>query len=148
MLLMLSALLAAAPLAESAAHGPQPRPPACAVVEVRSDQAPRAWYRFRATRILDLELETRVLGRRHDTRAPQLRLYTPDGFLYQVLETRARARRGGERRFEARLPVAGTSIMTERPLRPLARGPPPGCRARSVRPGAQLRDQAVESPLP
>jgi hypothetical protein len=111
MLLMLSALLAAAPLAESAAHGPQPRPPACAVVEVRSDQAPRAWYRFRATRILDLELETRVVGRRHDTRAPQLRLYTPDGFLYQVLETRAQARRGGERRFEARLPVAGTSIM-------------------------------------
>jgi hypothetical protein len=108
---VLSALLAVAPLAAASEREPRERGPLCAVVEVRSDQAPRAWYRFRATRILALELETVVLGRRKDARAPQLRVYTPDGFLYQVLETSPRPHRGSPRRFEARLPVAGTSIM-------------------------------------
>jgi hypothetical protein len=109
----LAALLA--PLAGGAPAQAKPaapeRPPACAVVQVRSQQSPRAWYRFHATRILGLELETALLGRQKDARAPRLRVYAPDGFLYQVLETSARPRRGGLTRYEARLPVAGTSIM-------------------------------------
>jgi hypothetical protein len=40
----------------------------------------------------------------------RLRVYAPSGFLYQVLAVPVAAGRG-HRRIEARLPVAGTSIM-------------------------------------
>lgn len=106
---MLLALFAAAPLGAGERHEPHERPPVCAV-EVQSDQAPQAWNRFRATRILDLEFEAELSPKPNRTRALQLRLYTPDGFLYQVLQTKP-ARQGEQRRFGARLPVAGTSIM-------------------------------------
>ena len=43
--------------------------------------------------------------------APKLRIYPPDVFLYQELETRALHGRAGSGLYEARLPVAGTSIM-------------------------------------
>jgi hypothetical protein len=111
MLVMLSALLAAAPLGTPAADKARERHPVCAVVEIGSDQAPRARHSFRATRILDLEFETFVFRRRTHGRSLQLRLYTPDGFLYQVLETKPAPGRHATHRFEARLPVAGTSIM-------------------------------------
>jgi hypothetical protein len=52
-----------------------------------------------------------VFGRRTRERSLQLRLYTPDGFLYQVLEAKPVPGRHATHRFEARLPVAGTSIM-------------------------------------
>lgn len=111
MLLMLSAVLAAAPLAASSSHEPLERNAVCAVVEIGSDQAPRKRRRFSATRILDLDFETHLFGRLKRERSLQLRLYTPRGFLYQVLETEVDPDRGRARRFEARLPVAGTSIM-------------------------------------
>jgi hypothetical protein len=111
MLVMLSVLLAAAPLGAPAAHATRDRPTTCAVVEIGSDQAPRRRHSFRATRILDLEFETLLSGGMGPERSLQLRLYTPQGFLYQVLETTLDSRRGGKRRGEARLPVAGTSIM-------------------------------------
>ncbi len=111
MLLMLSLLLAAAPSGAGASQPQRERPAACAVVAIESDQAPRAVRRFRATRIHDLAFEARVLGQARREYSLQLRVYTPDGFLYQVLETRSAPLRGPGSRFEARLPVAGTSIM-------------------------------------
>jgi hypothetical protein len=53
-----------------------------------------------------------VLGPARREYSLQLRLYTPDGFLYQVLEAKSAPLLGARSRFEARLPVAGTSIMT------------------------------------
>jgi len=111
MLVMLSALLAAAALGAPAADAARGRRGACAVVEIGSDQAPRRHQSFRATRILDLRFDTHLSGGVGHERSLQLRLYTPQGFLYQVLETTLDPGRGGKRRFEARLPVAGTSIM-------------------------------------
>ncbi len=105
------AALALSP-AGAAGHDARERPLSCAVVAIGSDQAPRAWYRFRATRVVDLELEARLLHHPKRDHSLQLRLYTPDGFLYQVLDTRAVRGRAGFSRYEARLPVAGTSIMT------------------------------------
>jgi len=100
------------PPAGVAGNGVRERPSSCAVVAIGSDQTPRASYRFRATRIVDLELEARLLHHPKQDHSLQLRLYTPDGFLYQVLETRAARGRAGAFRYQARLPVAGTSIMT------------------------------------
>jgi hypothetical protein len=112
MLLVLSAaVLSAAPLAAPSPPEPRERQAVCAVVEVRSDQAPRVMRRFSATRILDLGFETLVLGRLKRQHSLQLRVYAPRGFLYQVLETELRPDPGSVRRLEARLPVAGTSIM-------------------------------------
>jgi hypothetical protein len=98
--------------AGAAGHGARERPLSCAVVAIDSDQTPRAFYRFRATRIVDLRLEVRLLHHPKRDHSLQLRLYTPDGFLYQVLDTRAVRGRAGFSRYEARLPVAGSSIMT------------------------------------
>ncbi len=103
--------LDAAPLPVSSPNEPRERHALCAVVEIGSDQTPRRRNRFRATRILELQFETQLLGRPKRERSLELRLYTPRGFLYQVLETKADPGRGKARRFEARLPVAGTSIM-------------------------------------
>ena len=87
------------------------RPPVCFVTRIGSDQAPRAFRRFRATRVVELEFELELLRPRSVEKAPQLRLYTPDGFLYQVLETKPVGKRPATGRYRARLPVAGTSIM-------------------------------------
>ena len=120
MLLMLAALLALqstgsntsgsnAPGAK-APSAPHARPASCAVVEIRSDRGRHDRYRFSATRILALDFETRLSERRAHEHTLRLRLYTPSGFLYQVLAVPVAADRG-HRRVEARLPVAGTSIM-------------------------------------
>lgn len=108
---VVAVVLDAAPLAASSPDGPREPRAVCSVVEIASDQAPRRRNHFRATRILDLEFETQLIGRSKRKRSLELRLYTPRGFLYQVLETSAVPGRGRARRFEARLPVAGTSIM-------------------------------------
>ena len=86
MLTLLVALLALSPLAS-------PRPPtrskrrvSCEVSDIRSPQTPRARHSFRATRIVDLELEARLHGRSKREHRLQLHVYTPGGFLYQVLE--------------------------------------------------------------
>jgi hypothetical protein len=120
MLLMLAALLALPSTGDNATGANAPdanapsamhaRPASCAVVEIRSDRDRRDRYRFSATRILALEFETRLSERRAHGHTLRLRIYTPSGFLYQVLAVPVAANRG-HRRVEARLPVAGTSIM-------------------------------------
>jgi hypothetical protein len=126
MLLMLAALLAlqsmgtnapgakhpaANPSGANAPSAPHARPATCAVVEIRSDRDRHDRYRFSATRILELRFETRLSGPPKREHTLRLRLNTPSGFLYQVLAVPVEAGRNGLRRVEARLPVAGTSIM-------------------------------------
>lgn len=111
MLTLLSALLVIAPVGS-----PEPQHPAqpalsCEVSDVRSPQTPRRRHSFRATRIVELELEVLVHGRLKHERRLQLHVYTPRGFLYQVLELPLDGAASRRRVFEARLPVAGTSIM-------------------------------------
>jgi hypothetical protein len=60
---------------------------------------------------VELKLEARLHGRAKRERRLQLRVYTPRGFLYQVLELPLDPGPSRKRRLEARLPVAGTSIM-------------------------------------
>lgn len=96
---------------DAAALGERARPASCAVVEIGSDQTPRAFRHFRATRVVELEFDVELLRPRRADKPPQLRLYTPDGFLYQVLETKPVGKRPATGRYRARLPVAGTSIM-------------------------------------
>jgi hypothetical protein len=107
---VLASLAPRAAAAEGRGHARE-RHSTCAVVEIGSDQAPRAARRFRATRVVELEFEVELLRARKGEKAPQLRLYTPDGFLYQVLETREVRNRWAAGRYRARLPVAGTSIV-------------------------------------
>jgi hypothetical protein len=101
---------AAHPSGANAPSAPHARPASCAVVEIRSDRGRHDRYRFSATRILALDFETRLSERRARGHTLRLRLYTPSGFLYQVLAVPVAADRV-HRRVEARLPVAGTSIM-------------------------------------
>lgn len=86
---------------------------ACSVADIVSDSNPRRRHGFRATRILGLEFHTELIGRLERERTLELRLYTPEGFLYQVLEVEVEVEQAGRRRqrLQARLPVAGTSIM-------------------------------------
>ena len=102
---------AANPSGANAPSAPHARPASCAVVEIRSEGSRHDRYRFSATRILALDFETRLSERRAHEHTLRLRLYTPSGFLYQVLAVPVEAGRNGLRRVEARLPVAGTSIM-------------------------------------
>ena len=113
MLTLAAALVAAAPLLlhdKPAEHRPHPKPLACEVSDVSS---PQTWRRdrFRATRVVDLEIEATLHGRAKQERVLRLRVYTPGGFLYQVFELPLDAANGAKRVFKARLPVAGTSIM-------------------------------------
>ena len=111
MLTLLSALLVLAPVGSpEARHAEKPKV-TCDVSEIRSPQTPRRRHSFRATRIVELELEVLVHGRSKHERRLQLRIYTPRGFLYQVLELPLDGAASRRRVFEARLPVAGTSIM-------------------------------------
>jgi len=111
------ALSAPAPSATKPLHAaavPKPlasRPLHCEVTDVSSKQARHARGRFRATRVVDLEIGARLVGRARGERLLRLRVYAPGGFLYQVLELPLEASQVGRRSFEARLPVAGTSIM-------------------------------------
>jgi len=78
---------------------------------------------FSASEILDLEFEALLSGSRNTAHHQvQFKIYTPAGHLYQVLtsdlspapSTRARSprREQSHRQVSARLPVAGTSIVT------------------------------------
>ena len=94
----------------NAPAAPRERPAACSAVEIRSDVDSRGRSRFSATRILELRFGTRLSGSPKRDHTLRLRLYSPSGFLYQVLTVPVSAGHG-HRRVEARLPVAGTSIM-------------------------------------
>jgi hypothetical protein len=115
MLLTLAAVLA---LQSTGANAPganapsatRERPASCAVLEIRPDRGRHPRDRFSAARILALDFATRLSDRRARKHTLRLRLYTPSGFLYQVLAVPVAASRV-HRRVEARLPVAGTSIM-------------------------------------
>ena len=115
MLLMLSVLARRGAVAPtSAAHAPQPRAARRARCRDRVGPGPARRHRFRATRIWTSSSRRASRGAL-DARARGCSCAStrPSGFLYQVLETPLeRAVCGGGRRFEARLPVAGTSIMT------------------------------------
>jgi len=100
----------AQPAASAPAHFGS-RPLRCEVTDVSSQQARRTHWRFRATRVVDLEIGARLVGRARGERLLRLRVYAPGGFLYQVFELPLEASQVGKRSFEARLPVAGTSIM-------------------------------------
>lgn len=103
---------AANPLHGAAApKQPAWRPLHCEVTDVSSKQARHARGRFRATRVVDLRIGARLLGRARGERMLRLRVHAPGGFLYQVFELPLDASHGRRRRFEARLPVAGSSIM-------------------------------------
>jgi len=110
-LTLLVALLALLPLGSpKAGHEKEPAL-SCEVSDIRSPQTPWRRHSFRATRIVDLELEARLHGRSKRERRLQLHVYTPGGFLYQVLELPLDPA-SRKRVYNARLPVAGTSIMT------------------------------------
>ena len=122
-MLMLAALLAlwppgapgVGPMGSNAAaangpSAPRVRPAACTLFEIRSDVDRHDRERFSATRILELRFSARLSGGPKREHTLRLRLYTPSGFLYQVLAVPVTAGRG-HRPVEARLPVAGTSIM-------------------------------------
>jgi len=115
MLMVASGLAAVAALAASppdpARSRKPPEPPlACELLEVRSPQAPRHGSAFQATRVVALEIGARLEGRPTREHQLKLRVYTPQGFLYQVLEPKLQPTAPHGRAFEARLPVAGTSI--------------------------------------
>lgn len=110
MLLTLAALLALSATGEGRSSQEHDRASSCEVVDIRSDQRRHDDDHFRATQVLELRFEARLLGHRERRRHTlKLRLYTPGGFLYQVLAVPVDA--DGRERLEARLPVAGTSIM-------------------------------------
>jgi hypothetical protein len=88
---------------------------------VQGEGKPR--LEFSASEILDPEFDALLSGRRNPSHHQvEFKIYTPAGHLYQVLtsdltpapSTRARSprREQGHRKLTARLPVAGTSIVT------------------------------------
>lgn len=125
--------LALAPLSAAHPAAPPSSPPpsaatsavACQIVEIGSAQASHGHTRFSATHIVELEFDARLERRTSREHALKLRVYTPQGFLYQVLPVppessgptlptvpveKHRSDQKPARRV-ARLPVAGTSIM-------------------------------------
>jgi hypothetical protein len=144
-MLALSALvafgLAGPPTVAAASAAAAPRGPSCVAVEVASPQdlsRPGRVPEFSASAIIDLRL-TAALQRPGERGVVKLKLFTPQGHLYQtlavpfvtggggapqarhvdgssrsVLEQRAvPAAAGADYRVEARLPVAGTLIVSE-----------------------------------
>ena len=102
---------------------PQPPRPECIAVQVTSPQGPAKRGVFSAHKHYDLDFAVRLVPRAATPgRVVQLKLYTPRGFLYQVLETsipQPNPRRRGRGRAvpkkqdttaSVRLPVAGTWI--------------------------------------
>jgi hypothetical protein len=89
---------------------------ACSVTAVRSPQVTRLKRRFSATRIIDLEFDTVLSRKTEGTGGVTLKVFTPNGHPYETLvpETTTDSRSRGSRRehLKARMPVAGTVIIT------------------------------------
>jgi hypothetical protein len=95
------------------------RPGTCAVVTVRSPQPTDFRLRFSATRIIDLEFDAAPLAKFARTEPLTLKVFTPNGHLYATLALSLASAQGSRRpepwrpsRMTARLPVAGTPIVT------------------------------------
>jgi hypothetical protein len=136
-LALTSLVLATAPVERAPREAPRLAHPRV-LVKVSSPQLPgRGEPRaFRANRITELQFDAMFAGRLKGSHVLELKLYTPRGYLYQVLTVpfTGGARGGGHRRVpgnprvfveremrvagtggyevSARLPVAGTWIMT------------------------------------
>ena len=101
---------------------PKPPRPECVAIQVTSPQGPAKRGVFSAHAHYDLDFAVQLVPRAATPgRVVQLKLYTPRGFLYQVLETsipQPSPRRRGRGRVpkkqnttaSVRLPVAGTWI--------------------------------------
>ena len=109
-LLVTAQVAAAEPATSTGRHRP------CATVVVGSPQAPHgAMSAFSVTKILDLELRAYLRPLPAGPHVVELKLYTPRGHLYEVLPVafeRTRSKKIVLRPVAARLPVAGTSIVT------------------------------------
>jgi hypothetical protein len=114
--LVVLALGAAEPAPEVTA--PPFRTGKCAPVAVSSPQAPRARQRFSAASALDLRFQILVRRGLEGPHTLTLKLYTPNGHLYQELLVPFRAQSPPHERasrgttMTASLPVAGTAITT------------------------------------
>ncbi len=114
-MLVLAALLVVAPAAAgrpaaTAEQKPLPAWRECVAVQVTSPGQPSPDGVFSASRVYDLQL--RALVMRRMVAGPhllELRLYTPNGHLYQALSVPFS---DGWPAVNATLPVAGTAIMT------------------------------------
>jgi hypothetical protein len=105
-LLMLAAAMAAPAHAE-------PRGRACGSISVSSPDRPRARERFSATKTVDLQFRMRLRDADEDRHLISLRIFTPNGHLYQEIQVVHRAESGRRvSSISARLPVAGTAIAT------------------------------------
>jgi hypothetical protein len=112
-LALILATAAAAP-AQSVASS---YPATCTVAAVRFPQPTRGSRRFSASRIIDIEFELLSLARPGEAERLALKVFTPNGHLYEALTpavtTAGRGEDGGRGwRLRARLPVAGTTIVT------------------------------------
>jgi len=124
MILALPALVAARGRVDDRRHPrvpPKPPRPECVAIHVTSPQGPAKRGVFSAHTHYDLDFAVKLVPRAATPgRVVQLKLYTPRGFLYQVLETsipQPSPRRRGrapvpkkDKTASVRLPVAGTWI--------------------------------------
>jgi hypothetical protein len=104
-------------------HEATPPPPggACIAVRVASPKAPAARQAVSASKVVDLRIETHFARSLRGARRLELRVFTPQGYLYQTLAVPFDASppaadrqspRPPLRSVGVRLPVAGTAITT------------------------------------
>jgi|MudIll2142460700_1097286.scaffolds.fasta_scaffold389600_1 hypothetical protein len=121
-LILLSSTVAAP--SRATRHEATPPPPggACVAVRVASPKAPAARQAvFSASKVVDLRIETHFARSLRGARRLELRVFTPQGYLYQTLAVPfdasppaadRQAPRPPLRSVGVRLPVAGTAITT------------------------------------
>lgn len=117
MLVLAALLVAGQAVARPSDEGVEEAFPArdeCSAVQVTSPQQQGLHAVFSASRVYDLHFRTILGGTPDGPHLLELRLYTPNGHLYQVLSVPFTGRHGARREpsASATLPVAGTAIMT------------------------------------
>jgi hypothetical protein len=87
----------------------------CSVAAIRSPQVD-ARRRFSATRVIDLEFDVALSPKVGEAERLALKVFTPNGHLYETLAPQpaipSAGHGTGRTRVIARLPVAGTPIVT------------------------------------
>jgi hypothetical protein len=121
-LILLSSAVVAPSRATKREAAPPPPGGACVAVRVASPKAPAARQAvFSASKVVDLRIETHFARSLRGARRLELRVFTPQGYLYQTLAVPFDASppaadrqspRPRLRSIGARLPVAGTAITT------------------------------------